>query len=77
MRIGLLGRGGWRGFFWRNGGWGFGSGWCPQEVMQPSVDALHKDTIILNLKFGPYDTDDFTSLWLCFSGAGTPMDFRL
>ncbi|MCA9357336.1 UDP-N-acetylmuramoyl-L-alanine--D-glutamate ligase [Candidatus Nomurabacteria bacterium] len=74
MRIGLLGRGvGDAAFLAEMGAEVLVVDDASQEVMQPSVDALQEYDNI-KFKFGPYDTDDFTSCDFVLVGAGTPMD---
>ena len=46
---------------------------APQEVMQPSVDAL-KDYPNISFKFGPYDLADFRDCDMVLKGAGTPLE---
>lgn len=46
---------------------------APQEIMQPSVDALAEFKNI-TCKFGPYDLNDFRTCDLVLKGAGTPLD---
>lgn len=46
---------------------------APQEVMQPSVDALAQYENI-TFKFGPYDFADFKDADFVWVGAGTPLD---
>ncbi|HEX8946747.1 MAG TPA: UDP-N-acetylmuramoyl-L-alanine--D-glutamate ligase [Candidatus Paceibacterota bacterium] len=46
---------------------------APQEVMQPSVDAL-KDYSNISFKFGPYDLADFRDCDMVLKGAGTPLE---
>ena len=73
MRIGLLGRGvGDAAFLAAAGAQVLVVDSAPQEVMQPSVDALREYDNI-SFKFGPYDTADFTSCDFVLVGAGTPL----
>jgi UDP-N-acetylmuramoylalanine--D-glutamate ligase len=74
MRIGLLGRGvGDAAFLADNGAEVLVVDNAPQEVMQPSVDALSEYTNI-SFKFGAYDTADFTNCDFVLVGAGAPLD---
>jgi|AntRauTorckE6833_2_1112554.scaffolds.fasta_scaffold03984_4 UDP-N-acetylmuramoylalanine--D-glutamate ligase len=74
MRIGLLGRGvGDAAFLAQMGAEVLVVDNAPQEVMQPSVDALSEYSNI-TFKFGPYDTADFTNCDYVLVGAGTPLD---
>lgn len=74
MRIGLLGRGvGDAAFLARNGAEVLVVDDAPQEVMQPSVDAL-KEYSNIRFKFGPYDLEDFRNCDYVLKGAGTPLD---
>lgn len=73
MRIGLLGRGvGDTAFLAEMGAQVLVVDSAPQEVMQPSVDALSQYSNV-TFKFGPYDTSDFTSCDYVLVGAGTPL----
>ena len=74
MRIGLLGRGvGDAAFLARSGAEVLVVDSAPQEVMQPSVDALRGYSNI-TFKFGPYDLEDFRTCDFVLKGAGTPID---
>jgi UDP-N-acetylmuramoylalanine--D-glutamate ligase len=74
MRIGLLGRGvGDAAFLAEMGAEVLVVDNAPQEVMQPSVDALREHANI-SFKFGPYDTTDFTNCDYVLVGAGTPLN---
>ncbi len=74
MRIGLLGRGvGDAAFLARNGAEVLVVDDAPQEVMQPSVEAL-KQYPNIRFKFGPYDLEDFRNCDYVLKGAGTPLD---
>ena len=74
MRIGLLGRGvGDAAFLAECGAEVLVVDDAPQEVMQPSVDALSQYENV-SFKFGPYDTADFISPDFVLVGAGTPLD---
>jgi UDP-N-acetylmuramoylalanine--D-glutamate ligase len=74
MRIGLLGRGvGDAAFLAMMGAEVLVVDNAPQEVMQPSVDALSEYPNI-TFKFGAYDKADFTSADFVLVGAGTPLD---
>jgi UDP-N-acetylmuramoylalanine--D-glutamate ligase len=74
MRIGLLGRGvGDAAFLAKSGAEVLVVDAAPQEVMQPSVDAL-KEYSNIRFKFGPYDLNDFKDCDLVLKGAGTPAD---
>lgn len=46
---------------------------APQEVMQPSVDAL-KQYSNITFKFGPYEISDFTHCDMVLKGAGAALD---
>jgi len=73
MRIGLLGRGvGDAAYLASMGAEVLVVDDAPQEVMQPSVDAL-KEYENITFKFGAYDTADFTSCDYVLVGAGTPL----
>jgi len=73
LRIGLLGRGvGDAAFLASMGAEVLVVDNAPQEVMQPSVDALSEYPNI-TFKFGAYDTADFTSCDYVLVGAGTPL----
>ena len=74
MRIGLLGRGVQdAAFLAKCGAEVLVVDDAPQEVMQPSVDALAAFPNI-TFKFGPYDLDDFRQCDLVLKGAGAPLD---
>jgi len=74
MRIGLLGRGvGDAAFLAECGAQVLVVDDAPQEVMQPSVDALKKYDSI-TFKFGAYDLKDFRDCDLVLKGAGTPLN---
>lgn len=74
MRIGLLGRGvGDAAYLARAGAEVLVVDSAPQEVMQPSVDAL-KGVPNISFKFGPYDLADFRDCDLVLKGSGTPLD---
>lgn len=74
MRIGLLGRGvGDTAFLAECGADILVVDDAPQEVMQPSVDAL-KEYDNVTFKFGPYESADFESADFVLVGAGTPID---
>ena len=74
MRIGLLGRGvGDAAFLAQMGAEVLVVDSAPQEVMQPSVDALSEYPNI-SFKFGAYDTADFTNCDFVLVGAGTPLN---
>ena len=74
MRIGLLGRGvGDTAFLAECGANILVVDDAPQEVMQPSIDAL-KEFKNVRFKFGKYDLDDFRNCDLVLKGAGTPLD---
>ncbi|MEY3784016.1 MAG: hypothetical protein RLZZ230_338 [Candidatus Parcubacteria bacterium] len=74
MRIGLLGRGvGDAAFLASVGAEVLVVDNAPQEVMQPSVDAL-KEYDNVTFKFGPYELLDFTQCDYVLVGAGTPLD---
>ena len=74
MRIGLLGRGVKdAAFLAKCGAEVLVVDDAPQEVMQPSVDALAAFPNI-TFKFGPYDLDDFRQCDLVLKGAGAPLD---
>jgi UDP-N-acetylmuramoylalanine--D-glutamate ligase len=74
MRIGLLGRGvGDAAFLASCGADVLVVDSAPQEVMQPSVDAL-KEFPNIRFKFGPYDLADFSTCDLVLKGSGTPLD---
>lgn len=74
MRVGLLGRGvGDAAYLAECGADVLVVDDAPQEVMQPSVDAL-KDFKNITFKFGPYDLNDFRNCDLVLKGAGTPLD---
>ncbi|MDO8408353.1 MAG: UDP-N-acetylmuramoyl-L-alanine--D-glutamate ligase [bacterium] len=74
MRIGLLGRGvGDAAFLASCGADVLVVDSAPQEVMQPSVDAL-KEFKNIQFKFGAYDLNDFKNCDLVLKGAGTPLD---
>jgi UDP-N-acetylmuramoylalanine--D-glutamate ligase len=74
MRIGLLGRGvGDAAFLAGSGAEVLVVDDAPQDVMQPSVDAL-KGYENITFKFGPYDEKDFTSCDMVLVGAGAPYD---
>ncbi len=74
MRIGLLGRGvGDAAFLAESGAQVLVVDDAPQDVMQPSVDALAQYDNV-TFKFGPYDPTDFTSADYVLVGAGTPLD---
>jgi UDP-N-acetylmuramoylalanine--D-glutamate ligase len=76
MRIGLLGRGvGDAAFLAEMGAEVLVVDDAPQEVMQPSVDALSEYKNI-TFKFGPYEEADFTSCDYVLVGAGTPLDSK-
>lgn len=73
MRIGLLGRGvGDAAFLAEMGAEVLVVDDAPQEVMQPSVDALAEYKNI-TFKFGPYDEADFTQADFVLVGAGAPL----
>jgi UDP-N-acetylmuramoylalanine--D-glutamate ligase len=73
MRIGLLGRGvGDAAYLAEMGAEVLVVDDAPQEVMQPSVDALEQYKNI-TFKFGPYVESDFTSCDYVLVGAGTPL----
>jgi len=73
MRIGLLGRGvGDAAYLAEMGAQVLVVDDAPQEVMQPSVDALSQYENI-TFKFGPYQEADFTSADYVLVGAGTPL----
>jgi len=73
MRIGLLGRGvGDAAFLASMGAEVLVVDSAPQEVMQPSVDALAEYENI-TFTFGPYDTNNFTDCDYVLVGAGTPL----
>lgn len=73
MRIGLLGRGvGDTKWLAENGAQVLVVDDAPQEVMQPSVDAL-KDYKNVTFKFGPYDEADFVNADYVLVGAGAPL----
>ena len=73
MRIGLLGRGvGDTAFLAEMGAQVLVVDDAPQEVMQPSVDAL-KEYSNITFKFGPYEKSDFTDCDFVLVGAGTPL----
>jgi UDP-N-acetylmuramoylalanine--D-glutamate ligase len=73
MRIGLLGRGvGDAAFLAAAGAEVLVVDDAPQDVMQPSVDALVEYDNV-TFKFGPYDSADFTSADFVLVGAGTPL----
>ena len=74
MRIGLLGRGvGDTAYLAECGADILVVDDAPQEVMQPSVDALkeHKN---VRFKFGPYEEKDFTEADIVLKGAGAALD---
>lgn len=74
MRIGLLGRGvGDATYLAKCGADILVVDDAPQEVMQPSVDAL-KEFSNIRFKFGKYDLADFRNCDLVLKGAGTPLD---
>ncbi|MFZ2167308.1 MAG: UDP-N-acetylmuramoyl-L-alanine--D-glutamate ligase [Minisyncoccia bacterium] len=74
MRIGLLGRGvGDAAYLAECGAEVLVVDDAPQEVMQPSVDAL-KGFKNITFKFGPYDLNDFRNRDLVLKGSGTPLD---
>jgi len=74
MRIGLLGRGvGDATYLAKCGAEVLVVDDAPQEVMQPSVDALAEFPNI-TFKFGKYDVDDFRTCDMVLKGAGTPLD---
>ncbi len=74
MRIGLLGRGvGDAAYLAKCGADILVVDDAPQEVMQPSVDAL-KEFPNIRFKFGKYDLEDFRNCDLVLKGAGTPLD---
>ncbi len=74
MRIGLLGRGvGDTAWLAEAGAEVLVVDAAPQDVMQPSVDALAKYTNV-RFKFGPYELSDFTDTDMVLKGAGTPAD---
>jgi len=74
MRIGLLGRGvGDTAFLAKCGADILVVDDAPQEVMQPSVDAL-KEFKNVKFKFGKYDLADFKDRDLILKGSGTPID---
>ncbi len=73
MRIGLLGRGvGDAAFLAEAGADVHVVDDAPQEVMQPSVDALSEYPNI-RFTFGPYQLEHFTDCDLVLVGAGTPL----
>lgn len=74
MRIGLLGRGvGDTKWLAEQGADILVVDDAPQEVMQPSVDALSEYNNV-QFKFGPYDPADFTSPDFVLVGAGAKLD---
>lgn len=74
MRIGLLGRGvGDTAYMVEAGAEVLVVDDAPQEVMQPSVDAL-KDYENVTFKFGPYDEADFVDADMILVGAGAPLE---
>lgn len=74
MRIGLLGRGvGDAAWLAEHGANVLVVDDAPQEVMQPSVDAL-ADYPNVQFKFGPYDFADFSDADFVLVGAGAPLD---
>lgn len=74
MRIGLLGRGvGDAAYLAKCGAEVLVVDDAPQEVMQPSVDALSEFPNI-TFKFGKYDLDDFRTCDMVLKGARTPLD---
>lgn len=74
MRIGLLGRGvGDAAYLAEQGAVVRVVDAAPQEVMQPSVDALAEYDNI-TCKFGPYDFADFKDADFVLVGAGAPWD---
>ncbi len=74
MRIGLLGRGvGDTAYLAEMGAEVHVVDNAPQEVMQPSVDAL-SDYPNVRFTFGPYQTEHFTEADFVLVGAGTPLN---
>ena len=74
MRIGLLGRGvGDTKFLAEQGAEVHVVDDAPQEVMQPSVDALSEYDNV-SFTFGPYQTEHFTEADYVLVGAGAPLD---
>lgn len=74
MRIGLLGRGvGDTAWLAEAGAEVLVVDAAPQDVMQPSVDALSEYPNV-RFKFGPYELKDFTDTDMVLKGAGTPAD---
>ncbi len=74
MRIGLLGRGvGDTAYMAEAGAEITVVDAAPQEVMQPSVDALAQYENV-TFKFGPYDFADFEDVDFVWVGAGAPLD---
>lgn len=74
MRIGLLGRGvGDSAFLAEMGAEVHVVDDAPQEVMQPSVDALAEYPNV-RFTFGPYQTEHFTEADFILVGAGTPLN---
>ena len=74
MRIGLLGRGvGDAAYLAKCGADVLIVDDAPQEVMQPSVDAL-KEFKNITFKFGAYDLNDFRTCDMVLKGAGTSLD---
>lgn len=74
MRIGLLGRGvGDAAYMAEAGAEVIVVDSAPQEVMQPSVDALSEYQNV-TFKFGPYDFVDFKDADFVWVGAGAPLD---
>lgn len=74
MRIGLLGRGvGDAAYLAKCGAEVLVVDDAPQEIMQPSVDAL-KEFKNIKFKFGKYDLDDFRTCDMVLKGAGTPLN---
>ena len=74
MRIGLLGRGvGDAAYMAEAGAMVTVVDAAPQDVMQPSVDALTEYENV-TFKFGPYDFADFKEADFVWVGAGTPLD---
>jgi len=77
MRIGLLGRGvGDTAWLAEQGAAVLVVDDAPQEVMQPSVDAL-KDYKNVQFKFGPYEEADFTETDFVLVGAGAPLNMSV
>ena len=74
MRIGLLGRGvGDAAYLAELGADVHVVDDAPQEVMQPSVDALAQYPNV-RFSFGPYQLEHFTECDVVLAGAGTPLD---